>query len=285
MVAKSVPYRCIWCLKEPPNAAFRTESHILPKSIGNIKQQVLPPGVVCDGCNHFFGRDLEPNLIDEPVLSTLAAILQLRDIDSKFVYMHSPSGTHRNAHMKTAVSANKITQTTQYEIKGQIDKPNEVKTISKSKCYDKRALAFLSRAVHKMAFETLAHNLFVSTGLKYQNKELGDMDIFDPNFNVIREWVRDGKPQHSVRPALRIQKFDEVERQQQLFEWGGKCSYFPQWICYELNLFSDWYVLSLTSPADRVKGDLINWLKKRKPNHQVIMVGDALEFMDKSLWG
>ena len=279
MAVKPVPNRCIWCLKEPPNATFETESHVLPKCIGNIAKQVLPKGVVCDKCNHYYGTGLEPKLIDEPILSTLVGILQLRDIHSQFTYEHSPSGVHRTAHMAWDISANRVTLTTQYEIKGQPDKPNEDRTISKSKDYDQRDLAFLSRAVHKIAFETVSHNLFVGTGLKYQNKELGDIDIFDPCFNVIRDWVRDGNPQHSVRPALRIQKFDEVERQEQLFEWGGQVRYFQQWICYELNLFNDWYILSLTSPVNKVKGDLINWLEKRKPNRQVWMVGDELQLM------
>jgi len=248
-VAKSVPYRCIWCLKEPPNAVFETESHVLPKSIGNIKQQVLPPGVVCDGCNSFFGHDLEPNLIAEPILSTLTGILQLRDIDSQFTYEHSPSGIHRTAHTKAEISGNSITLTTQYEIEGQPNKPNEVRTISKSKDYSKRDLSFLSRAVHKISFETLAHNQFVGTGIKRYGKELVDklVDIgfFSHSFDVIRNWVRWGEPQSSVRPVLRIQRFDATKTLKQLSEWGGKGHYFRQGIYYELNLYNDWFIVSL----------------------------------------
>jgi len=286
MAKKTVPYQCIWCLKDSSSANFSSESHVLPECIGNIAEQVLPTeqvlpkGVVCDACNGYFGRRLEPRLIEEPILSTLVAVLGFRDIGSQFTYDHSPSGVHRNIHMSTKVSANRITMTTKYEIEGQPSKPNGRRTISKSKDYNQRDLAFLSRAVHKIAFESVAHNLLVGTGIKNQSQQMGDIDIFDPGFNVIREWVRNGKPQHLVRPALRIQKFDEVERQEQMRQWGGKMWGFQGWIGYELNLFNDWYVVSLTSPANKVKGDLLNWLEKPKLNHPVWMVGDELHLME-----
>lgn len=280
MALKPVPYQCIWCLKDPSSATFSSKSHVLPECIGNIGEQVLPKGVVCDKCNQYFGGKLEPGLIDEPILKTLVAILGLRDIGSQFTYEHSPSGVHRNVYMAAEVSASRITLTTQYEIEGQPNKPSEVRTIRESKNYAKGDWAFLSRAVHKIAFEAVAHNLFVGTGLRYQSKEIGDMDIFDPRFNVIRDWVREGKPQHSIRPALRIQKFGEVERQEQLWEWRGRMCRFRECTYYELNLFHDWYIMSLTSPTNKVKGDLVNWLEKRKPNHQVWMFGNELQLME-----
>jgi hypothetical protein len=275
MAVKPVPYQCIWCLKYPSSATFfNSESHVLPECIGNIDKQVLPKGIVCDKCNNYFSGELEDRLIEEPILNTLVAILRLRDPDSQFAYERSPSGVHRHAHMAAEVSAAGTTITTHYEIEGQPNKPSEVRTITKSKNYGRRGLAFLSRAVHKIAFETVAHNLFVGTGVKQPSKEIGGIDIFDPSFNVTRDWVLWGKPQHPVRPALRIQRFDEVERQEQLWEWGGRMWPSRDCICYELNLFHDWYIVSLTSPANMVKGDLMSWLKKRKPNHQVWMLGD-----------
>jgi len=277
---KATPYRCIWCLKDPSGVTFRSRSHVLPECIGNIDEQVLPKGIVCDECNNYFSGELEDRLIKEPILSTLVAILGLRDKDSEFAYEHSPSGVHRTAHITAKVSANRITVITQYEIEGQPNKPSEVKTIRRSKKYGRTGLAFLSRAVHKIAFEAVAHSLLVGTGLKSQSKELGHIDLFDPSFNVVRDWVVKGKPKRSVRPALRILKLDEVKRQEQLWEWGGKIRGFQQWTCYELNLFHDWYIVSLTSPASEVKGDLLNWLEERKPNHQVLMLGDKLQLMD-----
>ena len=223
---------------------------------------------------------MEPELIDEPIFSTLTGILELRDVDSNFTYEHSPSGIHRTAHMAAEVSANRITLNTQYEIKGQPDKPNEVRTISKSKDYNKRALAFLSRAVHKIAFESVAHSLFVGTDSQNKKKGLEDIDIFDRSFNVIRDWVRYGEPQHSVRPALRIQKFDEVKTKEELFQWGGELWHFPQGVCYALNLFNEWYILSITSSPDKVESDLKSWVKTTKFSNPVWMVGDKLQLID-----
>lgn len=280
MAAKPVPHQCIWCLKDPSSATFRSRSHVLPKCTGNIEEQVLPKGVVCDECNNYFSGELEDRFIKEPILSTLVEILGLRDKESQFTYEHSPSGVHRTAHITATVSANRITVATQYEIEGQPDKPSEVRTITRSKRYGRRGLAFLSRAVHKIAFESVAHNLFVGTGVGTLSKEMEGMDILDHRFNVIRDWVRYGEPQHSVRPALRILKLGEVKRQEQLWQWGGKVGGFQGWTYYELNLFNDWYVMSLTSPANKVKSDLVNWLGKRKPNHQVLMVGDKLQPME-----
>jgi len=281
MAVKPVPYQCIWCLKYASSTtSFNSESHVLPECIGNIKEQVLPKGVVCDKCNNSFSRKLEDRLIEEPILSTLVEILGLRDKGSQFAYEHSPSGVHRTAHITARVSANRITVTTQYEIEGQPGRPNEVKTITKLKNYAQRDLGFLSRAVHKIAFEAVAHSLLVGTGLKKRSKEIGDIDVFDPRFNVVRDWVRYGEPQDSVRPALRILKFDEVKKQEELWQWGGRAGGFQGWTYYKLNLFNDWYVMSLTSPANKVKGDLVNWLGKRKPSHQVLVVGDKLQPME-----
>jgi len=280
MAIKPIPNRCIWCLEEPPSAKFKSESHVLPKCVGNIGQQVLPQGVVCDKCNHFFGNDLEPEFINEPIFSTLAGILELRDIDSQFTYEHSPLGIHRTVYMSAEVSTNRITLTTQYEIKGQPDKPEEIRTIAKSKDYNKRDLAFLSRAVHKMAFESMAHSLFVGTGSQTKDKRFENIDIFDSSFKVIRDWVRYGEPQHSVRPALRIQKFNEVKTKEELFKWRGQLRLFPQGLCSTLNLFSEWYILSITSSPDKVESDLKIWGKKIKSKNPVWMVGDKLQPID-----
>jgi hypothetical protein len=213
MAAKPVPNRCIWCLEEPPSATFKSESHVLPECVGNEQQQVLPPGVVCDSCNQFFGRRVEPALIDDPIFGTRVGILQLRDKNKEFVYEHSPSGVHRKVHMDVKVSGNKITvSTTQYEIQGQPSKPYENRYIPpKTKDYDKRSLALFSRAVHKVAFESLAHSLFVGTGKEFEIEGLKNIDMFGQSFKVIRNWVRYGQPQHSVRTVLRLQKFEAVK--------------------------------------------------------------------------
>jgi hypothetical protein len=282
MAPKPIPNRCIWCLEEPPSATFKSESHVLPECVGNEQQQVLPPGIVCDGCNQFFGRKVEPTLIDDPIFSTRVGILQLRDKSGEFVYEPSPSGVHRNIHVDAKVSGNKITvATTQYEIQGQPSKPYENRSIPpKSKDYNKRALALLSRAVHKVAFESLAHSLFVGTGLEFEIKELKDIDMFDQSLKVIRDWVRYGEPQHSVRTVLRLQEFEGAKKQKELTLWKFFLYGFQNWLRMELDLFGDWYIMSLTSSPDKVESDLKIWSKKIKSNNPVWMVGDKLQPID-----
>lgn len=277
MATKQIPNRCIWCRGEPPSATFGSESHVLPECVGNERQQVLPQGIVCDDCNNYFGTKVEPTLIDDPIFATVVGVLQLRDKKSEFIYEHSPLGVHRIVHTEAEVSANRVTLITQYEITGQPGKPNETRTIKKSKDYDKRSLAFLSRAIHKIAFESLAHSLFVKDSWELVNIALKDIDIFNSSFDAIRSWVRYGKPQGSVRPVLRLQRFDKVKRQEELFQWGGQLWYFQGWFCYELNLFGDWYGVSLTSPVDKVDNDLRSRVERGKFDHPVWMVGDKLQ--------
>lgn len=277
MATKQIPNRCIWCLKEPPIVEFTSESHVLPECVGNERQQVLPPGIVCDTCNHDFGGKVERALIDDPIFATVVGILQLRDTNREFVYEHSPAGVHRDVHINANVSGNKVTVTTQYKIQGQPSKPYEDRPIKpKSKVYNSRSLAFLSRAVHKIAFESLAHNLFIKSGLKFEHIDLKNIDIFDHSFDVIRDWGRYGQPQNSVREVLRLQKFDEAKTREELFEFGGELRYFQQWFCYSLNLYGDWYIMSLTSPSNKVEGDLRNWVGRKKFVHPVWMVGDKI---------
>ena len=277
MPIKQIPNRCIWCLREPPSATFNSESHVLPECVGNKRQQVLPLGIVCDRCNHSFGGKVERALIDDPIFSTNVGILQQRDEKKEFVYEHSPSGVHRDVHVDTEVSDNKVTVNTKYEIQGQPSRAYENRAIPpKSKDYDRRSLALLSRAVHKIAFESLAHSLFVGEGLKVVNVDLKDIDIFNCSFETIRKWVRFGEPQGSVRPVLRLQKIEEAITQEELFQWGGRLSYFQQWFRYELNLFGDWHIVSMTSPSNKVDNDLRSWVARTKFSHPVWMVGNKI---------
>lgn len=277
MAMKPIPNKCIWCLGEQSSERFNSKSHVLPECVGNKRQQVLPAGIVCDQCNNFFGRRVEVALINDPIFEARVGILQLRDKKGEFAYNHSPLGVHRVANMEAEISSNKVTLITKYEIKGQPNKPHEIRNISKSKDYSKRDLALLSRAVHKIAFESLAHSLFVKSGLKFEHIDLKNIDIFDRSFEAIRRWARYGEPQGSVRAVLRLQKFDEIKTQEELFQWGGELRYFQQWFCYGLNLFGDWYIMSLTSAADEADGDLRTWAARAKCAQPVWMVGDKLQ--------
>lgn len=53
--------RCIFC--KDLSDTSRSVEHIIPESLGN-KEHVLPPGVVCDGCNNYFSRRIEGPLLE-----------------------------------------------------------------------------------------------------------------------------------------------------------------------------------------------------------------------------
>lgn len=56
----SKPHRCIFCLKT--KGPFTREEHPIPESLGN-DDLVLPPGLVCDGCNQYFGSKVEQEVL------------------------------------------------------------------------------------------------------------------------------------------------------------------------------------------------------------------------------
>ena len=53
--------RCIFC-KESSDQS-RSREHIIPESLWNRKH-VLPPGIVCDNCNHYFAIKVEKPVLD-----------------------------------------------------------------------------------------------------------------------------------------------------------------------------------------------------------------------------
>ncbi|MBZ0120934.1 MAG: HNH endonuclease, partial [Sandaracinaceae bacterium] len=60
--------RCLFCKND--SSSSRSREHIIPESLGN-QSHVLPPGVVCDGCNNYFARKVEaPFLSSGAVLAT-----------------------------------------------------------------------------------------------------------------------------------------------------------------------------------------------------------------------
>ena len=77
----SIPFRCVWCLRQAPDVAFNV-SHVLPECVG-IKGHILPLGFVCEGCNSYFGQKVEPILLDDPLLHTIAVFLSLVDPDER----------------------------------------------------------------------------------------------------------------------------------------------------------------------------------------------------------
>lgn len=60
--------QCIFC-KESSDNSVKIE-HIIPESLGN-KNHVLPPGVVCDSCNQYFGSKVEKEVLEQSFFRNL----------------------------------------------------------------------------------------------------------------------------------------------------------------------------------------------------------------------
>jgi len=76
---------------------------------------------------------------------------------------------------------------------------------------------------------------------------------------------------NDIRPVMRRQTFEGVST-----EWGCSLSKLPTFIAMELNLFGDWYAVSLTSRLDMAQHDLLSSLPSRKPDYPLCLMGESL---------
>ena len=255
----SIPNRCIWCHGKPPEARFDT-SHVLPECVGNKNQQILPKGIVCKQCNNYFGTKVEPALLQDPLFHVIAVFLRLVDPkdmnefrDLVFDTEHPPVGNvERKLHCDMSISPKNMSLNVRYSIEGGI-----------GKTYETRELALLSRAVHKIAFESLAWAIFIK-GIQ------DNIDIFDPRFEPARKWSRYGKPINRVRPIVRLQTTDVKP------QWEFRLWKFGESVGAELDLFGDWYAVSLTSSADKAGYDLKQWVGSQKTISPVWCIEEEL---------
>lgn len=262
MTAKlPIPNRCIWCHREPPEITFNI-SHVLPECVGNENQHTLPSGIVCSSCNSYFGSKVEPRLLDDPHFHVISVFLSLVDPDDMNVFRdklfdatHQPiKPPQRSLNWSAHVTENEINLNVAYKIQGKI-----------SRKYTPRELRFLSRAVHKIAFESLAWAIFV--------KGIEDPpDLFSSEFNPVRLWAREGQPQTFARPVLRRTS------QNLSSEWETRLWKLENDIGTELRLFGDWYGVSLTSPHSETLGRLREWVGSQ--NEGVWYIADKLAKLD-----
>lgn len=256
-----IPNRCIWCHREPPDVSFNI-SHVLPECVGNEHQQTLPPGIVCSDCNSYFGTRLEPVLLDDPFFHVIAVFLSLVDPDDMNVFRerlfdetHQPDAPlRRSLNLSAQICESKLSLGVSYEIQGHI-----------SRHYTPRKLKFLSRAVHKIAFESLAWTHFVK-GIEYP------LDLFSPAFEPVRHWGREGQPQSYTRPVLR-RMGESISP-----EWETRLWRIGEAIGSEIRLFGDWYGVSLTSSHTEVLHHLRAWVGSQTEG--VWYIGDTFARLD-----
>lgn len=120
---------------------------------------MLPSGVVCTSCNSYFGTKVETVFLRDPIIHVIASFLQVVDPEDKQVFRekvfdreHPPiSGIHRSLGLDLKLQGNRVELGVSTTLSGTI-----------AHDYTHRDLQFLSRAIHKIAFESLAWQLYVA---------------------------------------------------------------------------------------------------------------------------
>lgn len=234
----------MWCGQGGPGVTF-DRSHVLPECLGNFEAQVLPAGFVCKPCNGYFGTKVEPALLRDPVFHTLGVVLQLTDPDDGKAFRdrlfdtdHPRIGTaHRSLNLNPRREGEDSLVDVTYTIQGTMRRPD-----------DGRTQALISRAIHKMAFESLAWAVHFKDGVDF-------VDVLDPAFDPVRRWVREGQPQRPVRPVVwRPGAVTDHRWETVTWHYEGR----RHW-GVELRLFWPWFGVSLTSEAAVAGSHLEQW--------------------------
>lgn len=221
------PKRCIWCRSDGPF----DRSHVIPECLGNASAQVLPPGIVCKGCNNYFSRDIEAAFLNFPPVHVFAALLGVIDPGDGRLFRDKLFGeTLVPMGVPSEISVEAIT----YEREpGRLDYRVHKPVVAEvRRDFSVRSLAFLSRAVHKIALEAIAWNVFVKG-----NSD--PVDVFSTDFDPIRDWSRRGEPQRTVRPFLWCPR-EEVAN-----GWTVRVPRVIGMFPTDLRLFADWYGLMM----------------------------------------
>lgn len=235
--------RCIWCRAlTPPNSRLITDvGHVLPACLGN-ERYILPPGVVCRRCNNSFGSKLEPILLDFAPLRMSAALLEVVDPRDGKLFRDTVLGATPIPDAPSEIIDIRISRQSPTDLVVNLRRPVVIDHIAS---YNARRLRFLSRAVHKFLFETIALQVYVIGHAE-------PVDLFDPTFDHVREWVRRGEPQGSARPWLW-----QFPSQDLLQSWYVEPLHRVRGRAFaRARVFGNWFFADLTSDHRAVLGSL-----------------------------
>ncbi len=125
--------------------------------------------------------------------------------------------------------------------------------------YNIRRLRLLSRAVHKLLFESVAWHVYVKGHAE-------SVDLFDPVFDHVRRWVRRGEPQGAARPWLWQQtsgKLPQSWRVYPLYQVGRRGFTI-------VRLLGNSFLADLTSKND----DVLSSLSESQPAEDIFCLTD-----------
>lgn len=193
---------CIYCKREAAGA--QEEYHIIPYSAGNIVEArypldelILPTGLVCDKCNHYFGSKVETHLTGHPIVQLWRVLKGVQGRAKTLEYKSEGLKLSSRKHKILAVEQGRNEEF-------RIDRSGVVKI--KNPSLDKVNHIGVSRALHKIAFEyevkmileEMVKNEVARGGHSGDNSpviiEAVRKIILSSDYDYMRNYVRHPKP-------------------------------------------------------------------------------------------
>jgi len=184
--------RCIWCQRLLVDVGTDS-SHVYPAMLGFGEQMVLPPGVVCCECNNHFGQQAEVTFADDPQLHIRAVSARVPNRRHRFreeLFDDGHPAVDGVAHSVNVSVRRQDGHSLRFDV-------THALTGAMVWRYDRKRLTFLSRVVHKIAFESLAWSLVENASAPDGSRP----DLHSAEFDPIRRWGRES--QGRFRPVLR----------------------------------------------------------------------------------
>ena len=176
-------FNCLYC--DEPNRTFKSKYHIVPYSLGNneenprfkiLDELVLPPGIVCDDCNTYFGKHLDSPLVLHPIVSLWKTLYRRSGYKCK-----TPKYSNENVSIFYTNNQMVLQNKNNSEMIGhngslQIPTPSLVDVEH----------SLVSRAIHRIAFEYL-----IFESLKQKNLPLVKQEFSSVKYATIRKYIRE----------------------------------------------------------------------------------------------
>ncbi|GFO78581.1 HNH endonuclease [Lactococcus lactis] len=183
--------KCIFCKKE--NTHTKSVEHIIPESLGNYTF-ILPKGMVCDKCNHYFSIKIEKPFLEQDTIKKLRFTEGIPNKRGKIPPFPIIMPNANDAILKKRItSKGKLESHIFYIPKSNPEIPESKANFliipQYSQEIDFKNINQVAKFIAKIAVESLA--------LRFsKTEESYNYFLNNPDFNSIINYVRFGTPQN-----------------------------------------------------------------------------------------